>query len=816
MNIYSKFRGGILMLKDKIILLFMGDRHNCELKPSSRIDDYHTTCENKDKEIIDIAKRYNVDMILHPGDFWTDSDKKPSNEFVASIAQRWIAANIPIVGIPGNHDLIGNNINSLPNTTTGLLNALGVFKTLYKGEILTLEGNGFTIGITGTPYHKGMDKPENISDYIVSEKDTDYHIHLVHGMLTPFDYGKLFNHTKIEEILETKADVTLCGHDHLGFGIIEYANRVFVNPGAVVRMSVAEKEMTREVSVCLIEIDKNGIKCKLIPLTSALPGNEVLSREHIDIKNQETKYEEKIKDSVQKLKLGGLSIHDIISDICSRDNIDIAVRKEIDSMVLAKTQTLNANKKIAPTGTKIKKIKLHNFQSYVDQEIEFADGYNVIIGESNQGKTSILRAIRFVAECKPAGKSMIRIGTTEATVTLTLENGTIIERFIGKRDNGYRVFYPDGTVSEGNTRMVSEVQQIMGWNNLQIGDKEELSINYLKQGDGWFLTSETATDKARILGALNNTDGADAVIKDVDAKNMAINEDIKHENIEIANLAAEIDDVSQKRENLVAIKNIIEKAIIVEKIYDYLDKLRDYQEKCAELEAIDNTFNMAQVEQTIAQIKNKMLRLSMVQDKIAIIDKETEAIYKYNQLLNELQCVENVQPIVNMVKNNISRYETLCRWLNVALSEKNNIDLLEQQLSKLQSVDQLDIKSITDKLQKYIAINNALASFNTSVYKMNAADEFIQASHVVDNFGEAKYSIQTKLEKLLRLQQLRKTHEQLVEQCKIDEEKLNVATEKYDLAVQDKVDFLKEHHTCPWCYSEIDDEAIEIIIEKSK
>lgn len=804
------------MLKNKFVLLFMGDRHNCELKPSSRIDDYHTTCENKDKEIIEIAKQYNVDMILHPGDFWTDSDKKPSNEFVASIAQRWISANIPIIGIPGNHDLIGNNINSLPNTTTGLLNALGVFKTLSKGEILTLEGNGFTISITGTPYHKGMDKPENISDYIVSKKDTDYHIHLVHGMLTPFDYGKLFNHTKIEEILETKADLTLCGHDHLGFGIIEYANRIFVNPGAVVRMSVAEKEMTREVSVCLIEIDKNGIQCKLIPLQSALPAKEVLSREHIDIKNQEAKYEEKIKDSVQKLKLGGLSIHDIISDICSRDNIDATVRQEIDSMVLAKTQTLNANKKISPSGTKIKKIKLHNFQSYVDQEIEFSDGYNVIIGESNQGKTSILRAIRFVAECKPAGKSMIRIGTTEASVTLTLENGTIIERFIGKRDNGYRVFYPDGTISEGNTRMVSEVQQIMGWNNLQIGDKEELSINYLKQGDGWFLTSETATDKARILGALNNTDGADAVIKDVESKNMTINEDIKHENVEIANLAAEIDEVSQKRDNLIEIKKIIEKAIVLEKIYDYLEKLRDYQEKCSELEAIDSIFNATQIEQIIAQVKNKMLRLTMVQDKIAIINKEAEAVYQYNQLLNELKCIENVQPIVNMVKENIKRYETLCRWLGVAQSEQRNIEVFNQQIAQLKGVDDLDVKSITDKINKYIAINNAMAALNTSVYKMKAADEFIQASHVVDSFGDAKYAIQAKLEKLLRLQQLLNAHEQLLAECNLNEKLLKNATEQYDIAVQDKVDFLREHHTCPWCYSEINDETIEIIIEKSK
>jgi hypothetical protein len=222
------------------------------------------------------------------------------------------------------------------------------------------------------------------------------------------------------------------------------------------------------------------------------------------------------------------------------------------------------------------------------------------------------------------------------------------------------------------------------------------------------------------------------------------------------------------------------------------------------------------VDLSLAQVKNKMLRLTMVQDKIAIINKEAEAVYKYNQLLDELQCIDNVQPIAIMVKENIKRYETLCRWLSVAQSEQKNIEAFNQQLAQLKGVDDLDVKSITDKINKYVAINNAMAALNTSMYKMKAADEFIQASHVVDHFGDDKYAIQAKIEKLLRLQQLLNVHEQLLAECDANEKQFKTATEQYDIAVQDKVDFLREHHTCPWCYSEINDETIEVIIEKSK
>ena len=445
-----------------------------------------------------------------------------------------------------------------------------------------------------------------------------------------------------------------------------------------------------------------------------------------------------------------------------------------------------------------------------------SDGYNVILGESNQGKTSILRAIRFVAECKPTGKGLIRKGTTESLVVLTLENGTIIERFIGKKDNGYRIFYPDGTISEGNTRMVSEVQQVMGWNNLQIGDKEELPINYLKQGDGWFLTSETATDKARILGALNNTDGADAVIKDVDAKNTSINEDIKHENIEITNLAAEIDKVSKTRENLVAIKQIIEKAIIVEKIQDYLEKLRDYEEKCAELEEIDSIFNISEAEQYVNQIKNKLLTLSIVSNKIRIINNETKAISEYNQLIQELQCIDVVGPIVDGIKNRMRQYETIRRWNEIFTAEQCHIAELDKEIKQLQTVDNIDLKMVAEKIRKYTTIKNALDNIKSSSYKIQAAEEFIDASHIADNFGEYKYALQTKIERLVRLRQSMETHAKVKNELMQNEVRFNAANEAYENAIQDKIDFLREHHTCPWCYSEIDDDAIETIVEKSK
>ena len=121
--------------------LLIGDRHNSENTPSSRIDDFALTCEQKDIEIMHIAKSHNVNAILHPGDFFTDSDKKLGNEFMGKIVNRWRSCGIPLIGIAGNHDLIGNNIDSLPSTTAGLLDSIlgsiNLFRIIKNEEVIS-------------------------------------------------------------------------------------------------------------------------------------------------------------------------------------------------------------------------------------------------------------------------------------------------------------------------------------------------------------------------------------------------------------------------------------------------------------------------------------------------------------------------------------------------------------------------------------------------------------------------------------------------------------------------------------------------------
>ncbi|MDD6822566.1 MAG: AAA family ATPase, partial [Paraprevotella sp.] len=46
----------------------------------------------------------------------------------------------------------------------------------------------------------------------------------------------------------------------------------------------------------------------------------------------------------------------------------------------------------------IKKIIIKGFRNYVDNEVEFHEGINVLIGHNNSGKSNLLRAMQLVLE----------------------------------------------------------------------------------------------------------------------------------------------------------------------------------------------------------------------------------------------------------------------------------------------------------------------------------------------------------------------------------------------------------------------------------
>jgi DNA repair exonuclease SbcCD nuclease subunit len=192
-----------------------------------------------------------------------------------------------------------------------------------------LEAGGIRACLIGQPYHLDIDRRPRHLDYCV-EKDTesDLTIHLIHGMLLdrqqfPGDY------TLIDDLGNSGADLVLSGHYHLGYGALQRGDRHYVNPGALVRLSNHHREIERKVKVALIDLTGGAVNCRLIPLQSAPPGEEVLDRTRVEeMETRVLAMESFTREVKEATELRRWNVGQIISELAKAENLSEEVRLE--------------------------------------------------------------------------------------------------------------------------------------------------------------------------------------------------------------------------------------------------------------------------------------------------------------------------------------------------------------------------------------------------------------------------------------------------------------------------------------------------------
>lgn len=309
-------------------ILYFTDSHIRGTSPKNRKDDFVLTLEKKLYEILHIIEDNNIDFILHGGDLFDRPDVSIS--IVSRFTRILKQIKVPLYIISGNHDIYGHNPLTLNRTMMGLLNELDIVNVIKEGDIIFLDKNNIRVQVTGQPYIYNIDSTTNRGYYIVDKKEdnVDFAIHMVHGMLLDRPFIKGIPYTLIDDIKQTKADITLSGHYHTGFKKTEIDGKYFINPGSIVRISNSLTEMKRKPKVALIEID-NKINISFVELETAEKGNLVLDRDEIErnIFQRERIYE--FKQSVDAaLNFEKMDINDVLIEVSLSQGVSEEVKQE--------------------------------------------------------------------------------------------------------------------------------------------------------------------------------------------------------------------------------------------------------------------------------------------------------------------------------------------------------------------------------------------------------------------------------------------------------------------------------------------------------
>jgi DNA repair protein SbcC/Rad50 len=150
----------------------------------------------------------------------------------------------------------------------------------------------------------------------------------------------------------------------------------------------------------------------------------------------------------------------------------------------------------------IESLEIENFQNWKKAELHFSPGFNLIIGESNHGKSAIMRALELVATNRPLGNAYINWDGSKDPMTIVLnKNGASIARIKGENIDEYWMDDIDYKALRGG--VPQDIQ-----NFLNLGP-----INIHRQKEGFFLFDKSAGEVGKYLNKIVELDIIDSSLK---------------------------------------------------------------------------------------------------------------------------------------------------------------------------------------------------------------------------------------------------------------------------------------------------------------
>lgn len=197
----------------------------------------------------------------------------------------------------------------------------------------------------------------------------------------------------------------------------------------------------------------------------------------------------------------------------------------------------------------IRSITIQNFQSHRQSHLVFDPAVNVLTGSSDSGKTAILRALRWLLFNRPQGDQFRSTWGGTTTVSVTLDDGTTVDRWRHNYENAYRL----GTQTHFEAMRGDVPQEVAEALNMS-------DINIQAQHDAPFLLTATPGEVAQFFNRVAHLDVIDKGLQNVQREIRQLEADIRYKT----------EDLKQKEEEL--------------KGYDYLERMEMEVEALEEIE----------------------------------------------------------------------------------------------------------------------------------------------------------------------------------------------------------------------------------------
>ena len=334
----------------------------------------------------------------------------------------------------------------------------------------------------------------------------------------------------------------------------------------------------------------------------------------------------------------------------------------------------------------IESIEGANWENFPYFDIEFSPGTNTIIGKSNTGKSSIIRALNWVLENRPRGTSFFphNVKKPETEIAVNFEEGKNVIRKRNSSDNYYDI---DG---QHYSALRTDVPQ-------EVRDTTNITdINVQVQKDVHFFLTETPGRRAKKLNEVANLEEMDYAIEIINSTISSIDSEFKFTNAELKKHEEKkrglewVKDAIAADEELEEIRKSIQEVTKIyhdiDNVYDSILFLNDMMDK--------NIFNKKAWKYTNEAL-NIDDQLWEVEQKITKIEEITESIGKLKSkekgisLPTPLQ-IEELGAITAEIRGIEQRQEAISRAADylaklekVLTVKNNNVQAFQDEFDKL-------------------------------------------------------------------------------------------------------------------------------------
>jgi len=324
----------------------------------------------------------------------------------------------------------------------------------------------------------------------------------------------------------------------------------------------------------------------------------------------------------------------------------------------------------------LKQLSIKNFKSHKDTTLNFSKGVNVIVGQSQAGKTNVLRALLLLSRNRPVGGGYFsnfagQKGTTQVSAALDNDAEVVLAKDIQINKKGEKIVtnqsyiyilrkhpYEDFYFEGFGASVPDQVEEALNLSELNIQE----------QFDTPFLVMASAGEIARTINRITKLEKVDQWVSKLTTR-------INNNNAESKLLEKQIEEVKEetkKYKNIDKAEQCVNAVVSLTKKVNYLksreakikETTRELIKTNEKIEEIQEALKVEKIVEKVEAIDSKISRAIVVENKlIELVDLE-KWITKCNKTFEKLKPVnKEIKKISQSIMDKIDLSCSLNQYL---------------------------------------------------------------------------------------------------------------------------------------------------------